>query len=94
MRLPGCADTTTPHPSHLDQHDPAKADVSDIREEADREIDAYASDLAGLVLLLPEDDWARFLKLTGGRDEGGETRYRGVLFRKAAVTAVVVQEGF
>lgn len=85
---------TTPHPSHLDQHDPAKADVRDIREEADREIAAYAGDLADLVMLLPEDDWARFLELTGGRDQGGETRYRGVLFRKAAVTAVVAQDGF
>jgi hypothetical protein len=85
---------TTPRPSHLDQHDPAKADVRDIREEADREIAAYAGDLADLVMLLPEDDWTRFLELTGGRDEGGETRYRGVLFRKAAVTAVVAQDGF
>jgi hypothetical protein len=85
---------TTPRPSHLDQHDPSKADVRNIREEADREIDAYAGDLAGLVLLLPEDDWARFLELTGGDDEGGETRYRGVTLRKAAVTAVVAQEGF
>lgn len=85
---------TTPRPSHLDQHDPAKAGARDIRDEADREIDAYAGDLADLVLLLPEDDWDRFLQLTGGADTGGETRYRGVLFRKAAVTAVVAQEGF
>lgn len=85
---------TTLRPSHLDQHDPAKADVGDIREEADREIDAYAGDLADLVMLLPEDDWARFLELTGGQDEDGHTRYRGVNFRKAAVTAVVVQDGF
>ena len=85
---------TTPTPSHLDQHDPAKADVRNIREEADREIEAYSGDLEGLVMLLPEDEWSRFLQLTGGRDEGGETRYRGVLFRKAAVTAVIAQEGF
>jgi len=85
---------TTPRPSHLDQHDPANADARDIRDEADREIDAYAGDLADLVLLLPEDDWDRFLQLTGGSDEDGETRYRDVLFRKAAVTAVVAQEGF
>lgn len=84
----------TPEPSHLDQHDPAKADVQNIREEADREIDAYAGDLADLVLLLPEDDWAQFLELAGATDEGGETHYRGVRFRKAAVTAVVAQEGF
>jgi hypothetical protein len=85
---------TAPEPSHLDQTDPAKADVRDIREEADREIDAYEGDLAGLVLLLPEDDWAQFLQLTGGQDEAGKTRYRGVTFRKAAVTAVLAQEGF
>lgn len=85
---------TTPEPSHLDEHDPAKADVRNIREEADREFDAYAGERADLVLLLPEDDWARFLELTGGADEGGETHYRGVRFRKAAVTAVVAQEGF
>lgn len=90
----GCAGMTPLRPSHLDQHDPAKADVRDIREEADREIDAYSDDHAGLVLLLPEDDWARFLQLTGCRDEHGETRYRDVTFRKAAVTAVVAQDGF
>jgi len=85
---------TTPQPSHLDARDPAKSDVRDIREEADRELDAYPGELADLVLLLPEDRWDEFLRLTGGRDEGGETRYRGALFRKAAVTAVVAQEGF
>jgi hypothetical protein len=84
----------TPQPSHLDQTDPAKADVRDIREEADREIDAYGSAAAELVLLLPEDRWTEFLRLTGGVDHDGETRYRGVLFRKAAVTAITVQEGF
>lgn len=81
-------------PSHLDQTDPAKADVRDIREEADREIDAYGQDLHDLVMLLPEDRWSEFLKLTGGEDRGGDTSYRGVTFRKAPVTAVVVQEGF
>lgn len=85
---------TTPTPSHLDTRDPAKRDVRDIREEADREIDAYQGDLADLVLLLPEDAWSRFLGLTGGEDQDGETRYRGVRFRKAAVTAVIAQEGF
>jgi hypothetical protein len=83
-----------PRPSHLDQTDPAKADVRDIREEADREIDAYGQDLHDLVMLLPEDRWSEFLKLTGGEDRGGDTSYRGVTFRKAPVTAVVVQEGF
>jgi hypothetical protein len=82
-----------PHPTHLDQRDPAKAGVADIREEVDREIDAY-HDLANLVLLAPEDRWEEFVALAGVRDEGGEARYRGVLVRKGAVTAVVAQEGF
>jgi hypothetical protein len=82
-----------PRPSHLDTRDPAKAATRDIRQEADREIDAYGDD-PDVVLLLPEDRWAEFLRLTGGRDRGGETTYRGVTFRKAAVTAVVAQEGF
>ncbi|MDB5444692.1 MAG: alpha/beta hydrolase [Phenylobacterium sp.] len=83
-----------PRPSHLDTHDPAKAGVRDIREEADREIDAYGGRTEDLVMLLPEDRWAEFLQLTGGEDRGGETRYRGVNFRKAAVTAVIAQDGF
>jgi hypothetical protein len=80
-----------PRPSHLDPRDPAKADV---REEADREIDAYPGEAEELVLLMPEDRWAEFLRLTGLSAAGDEVRYRGVLFRKAAVTAVVAQEGF
>jgi hypothetical protein len=83
----------TPHPSHLDERDPAKADVRDIREEADREIDAYP-DPEGLVLLMPEDRWEDFLRLTGAQADHDEVSYRGVTFRKAAVTAVVAQEGF
>ena len=84
----------SPRPSHLDTRDPAKAEVRDIREEADREIDAYAGDREGLVLLLPEDAWTQFLQLTAAEEHGGETRYRGVIFRRAAVTAVVAQDGF
>ena len=84
----------TPHPSHLDQQDPAKADVRDIREEADREIEAYSHDLHDLVMLMPEDRWDEFIRLTGSQDSGGETNYRGVTFRKSPVTAVVAQEGF
>jgi hypothetical protein len=82
-----------PKPSHLHQQDPAKADVRDIREEADREIEAYP-DREGLVLLMPEDRWDEFLRVTGAADEGEEVRYRDVVFRKAAVTAVIAQEGF
>ena len=83
-----------PHPSHLDQTDPAKADARDIREEADREIEVYAKDLHDLVLLLPEDRWDEFLRLTGSQDHDGATSYRGVTFVKSPVTAVVAQEGF
>ena len=85
---------TEPRPTHLDQRDPAKADVKDIREEVDREIDAY-DDLAGLVLQVPEDRWDEFLRLSGAVPAAGdETRYRGATLRKAPVTAVVAQEGF
>lgn len=84
---------TEPHPTHLDTRDPAKSPVASIRDEADKEIAAYG-DLANLVLLLPEDRWDEFLRLTRAADEGGEAHYRGVLFRKAAVTAVLAQEGF
>jgi hypothetical protein len=81
-------------PSRLDERDPAKSDVGDIREEVDREVEAYARDLHDLVLLVPEDRWAEFLRLSGAQDEGGEAQYRGVTLRRAGVTAVVAQEGF
>ena len=85
---------TEPTPTHLDEKDPGKPPGLSIREEADREIDAYA-DRTDLVLLLPEDRWAEFLDDGGVEPAGaGEARYRGALFRKAPVTAVVVQEGF
>jgi hypothetical protein len=82
-----------PEPTHLDQRDPANADARDIREEADREIDAYAG-AKDLVLLMPEDRWDEFLRLTGAATQSDHAQYRGVTFRKAAVTAVVAQEGF
>ena len=85
---------TTPEPSHLDQRDPAKADARDIREEVEREIDHYGRDLHDLVLLVPEDRWAEFLTLAGCATEGEAVRYKGVVLRKGAVTAVVAQEGF
>jgi hypothetical protein len=84
---------TEPHPTHLDERDPAKADAADIREEVDREIDAY-HDLANLVLVVPEDSWDEFLKLAGLSAEQGEVTYRGVRLHSGAVTAVVAQEGF
>jgi hypothetical protein len=83
-----------PHPSHLDETDPAKAGITDIREEADRELEHYASDLHDLVLLIPEERWDEFVRATGGADTGGQTSYRGVTFRPGPVTAVVAQEGF
>lgn len=69
------------------------AGARDIRDEADREIEAYGS-AGGLVLLMPEDRWDEFLRLTGAEARRDEVRYRDVTFRKAAVTAVVAQEGF
>lgn len=86
---------TEPAPTHLDRKDPGKPSGLSIREEADREIDAY-DELSNLVLLLPEDRWDEFVRATGGTPDeaAGEVRYRGVLFRKAPVTAVVAQEGF
>lgn len=83
-----------PQPTHLDTRDPAKADVTSIRQEVDREIDAY-DDLENLVLLVPEDRWDEFVRDVGCQEEeGGETRYRGAILRRAAITAVVAQEGF
>lgn len=86
---------TDPAPTHLDEKDPGKSAGLSIRQEADREIEAY-DDLENLVLLLPEDRWAEFVSDTGCEvnEAAGEVRYRGVLFRKAPVTAVVAQEGF
>lgn len=86
---------TTPQPSHLDQRDPANRDITGIREEADREIDHYdEGDRAELVLLMPEDRWEEFLRHADSPAQEGEATYRGVRFRKAAVTAVVAQDGF
>jgi len=84
----------TPGPSHLDQSDPAKAGVRNVREEVDREIETYGRDLHDLVLLVPEDRWAEFMLLTGGPGDRDETLYRGVTLHRGAVTAVVAQEGF
>jgi hypothetical protein len=85
--------TTQPHPTHLDARDPGKPRSLSIREEVDREIEAY-DDLAALVLLAPDDRWDEFLRQTGCDDDGGEVHYRGVIVRKAAISAVVAQEGF
>jgi hypothetical protein len=84
----------TPHPSRLDQKDPAKAGARDIREEVDLEIDHYGRDLHDLVLLVPEDRWAEFLRLAECPDRGEACEYRGVTLKPGPVTAVVAQEGF
>jgi len=84
---------STLQPTHLDAADPAQADARDIREQADREIAAHQHP-EGLALLMPEDRWAEFLRLTGARADHDEVTYRGVTFRKAAVTAILPQEGF
>jgi hypothetical protein len=84
----------TPHPSHLDQKDPAKAGARDIREEVDLEIDHYGRDLHDLVLLVPEDRWAELLQLSGCEADGEAARYKGVTLKPGPVTAVVAQEGF
>jgi len=83
-----------PPPSHLDERDPAKAGVRDIREEVEREIEVYARDLHDLVLLVPDDRWEEFLALTGCAPRGDAVRYKGVVLKKGPVTAVVAQEGF
>ena len=83
-----------PHPTHLDQSDPAKADVCDIREEVDRAIEVYARDLHDLVLLVPDERWDEFLRLSGCAAQNEATRYKGVVLQRAAITAVVAQEGF
>jgi len=68
--------------------------VRDIREEVDREIEAYAHDVHDLVLLVPEDSWDEFLRLSGCAAEGDMVRYKGLVLKKGPVTAVVAQEGF
>lgn len=85
---------TEPQPSHLDQRDPAKAGARDIREEVDLEIDHYGRDLHDLELLVPEDRWSDFLRLSGCEAAGDMTEYRGVTLVKGPVTAVVAKEGF
>jgi hypothetical protein len=66
-----------------------------ILEQADQEIDAHG-DLAGLVLLVPEDQWDAFVRQAGAptSDDGSTASYRGVTFRRAPITAIVPEEGF
>lgn len=66
----------------------------DIRQQADREIEAAPDKAVGF--LLPEDHWEAFLAATGGQAEGDppETVYRGARFKRAPVTAITHEEGF
>jgi hypothetical protein len=82
-----------PAPTHLDARDPAKPERLPIVEEVERELAAYP-EREGLVLLVPEDCWSDLARQLGLAPEPEEVDYRGVRLRKAAVTAVVAQDGF
>lgn len=84
---------TSPAPTHLDARDPAKPRTLGIREEVERELDAYAS-TDDLVLLVPEDCWGELTSQLGADANAEETTFKGVRLKKAAVTAVVAQDGF
>lgn len=68
----------------------------DIRQQADQEIEASRDGDADVAFSLPEDRWDEFLVLTGttAQDNSSEVTYRGVLFKRAAVTEIIHQEGF
>jgi hypothetical protein len=85
--------TKPPAPTHLDVRDPAKPQRLPIVEEIERELAAYA-DHSDLVLLVPEDCWADLATQLSADPAEGEIDYRGVRLKKAAVTAVVAQDGF
>ncbi|HEX2559923.1 hypothetical protein [Phenylobacterium sp.] len=84
---------TSPAPTHLDARDPGKPRKLDIREEIDRELDAYPS-TDDLVLLVPEDCWDDLTRQLGEEAAAEEASYNGVRLKKAAVSAVVAQDGF
>lgn len=83
----------SPAPTHLDARDPAKPRELDIREEVDRELEAYP-DTEDLVLLVPEDCWSDLTRQLGANAADDEASYKGVRLKKAAVSAVVAQDGF
>lgn len=85
--------TKTPTPTHLDVRDPAKPARLPIVEEIERELAAYP-DRSDLVLLAPEDCWEDLARQLGADPASDEIDYRGVRLKKAAVTAVVAQDGF
>lgn len=66
----------------------------DILQQADREIDAAGD--ASIGFLMPEDQWEAFVAETRATPEGDppEIIYRGIRFKRAAVTAIVHEEGF
>ncbi|MBS0360067.1 MAG: hypothetical protein JSR98_01700 [Proteobacteria bacterium] len=79
--------------TRLDTRDPGKAGVRDIRDEVDCELDAHP-ERDGLVLLVPETRWDEFVRLSGAPADDEAAIYRGATLKRAAVTAVVVQQGF
>lgn len=86
-------DPSSPAPTHLDARDPSKPGDIGVREEVEREMAAYQG-TADLVLLVPEDCWEDLARQLGADPAAPESNYRGVRLKKAAVTAVVAQEGF
>jgi hypothetical protein len=84
---------TSPAPSHLDARDPAKPRSLGIRDEVERELDAYPG-ACDVVLLVPEDCWAELGRQLGADPAADEMTHKGVRLRRAAVSAVVAQEGF
>jgi hypothetical protein len=86
-------ESTSPAPTHLDARDPGKPERLDIREEVERELEAYPS-TDDLVLLVPEDCWSDLVRQIGADPSAEEATYKDVRLRKAAVSAVVAQDGF
>lgn len=66
----------------------------DIRQQADREIDAARDKSVGF--LMPEDHWEAFVAAIEATPQGEppEVLYRGVRFKRGAVTAIAHEEGF
>ncbi|MET0293537.1 MAG: hypothetical protein ABW042_00850 [Phenylobacterium sp.] len=82
-----------PPSTHLNTRDPGKPARLTIVEEVERELAGYG-DRQGLVLLAPEDCWADLAGQLGADASAEEIEYKGVRLRRAAVTAVVAQDGF
>ena len=85
--------TKPPAPTHLDTRDPAKPARLPVIEEIERELAAYP-DRSDLVLLVPEDCWDDLARQLDADPAADEVDYGGVKLKRAAVTAVVAQDGF